>query len=89
MKAISTLLAASLAAAALAASGSAADRYVPFVTDFPSSTPDAPPTRVTAPVTDGFDWRDAAFGAAAGFALGALVPASRLVLRRQTGVSTA
>ena len=105
MKAILILLAASLAATALAVSASAADRYipfvtdfprpaqseryVPFVTDFPSSAPDAPPADVAGPVSDGFDWLDAAFGAAGGFVLGGLAAASLPALRRHTSVSTA
>lgn len=123
MKAILSLIAASLAAMALAVSASAADRYVPGVTDFPSvsqsegyvpgvtdfpqtgaveryvpgvtdfpsSAPEAPaPVTVgDAYVTDGFDWLDAAFGAAVGLALGALAAASLLALRRRTGLSAA
>jgi hypothetical protein len=105
MKSVLTLLAASLVAAALALSASAADRYipfvtdfprasqseryVPFVTDFPSGAPAAPPVGVAAPVTEGFDWLDAAFGAAGGFLLGALAAASLPALRRDTSASAA
>jgi hypothetical protein len=120
MKAILTLVAASLAAMALAVSASAADRYIPFVTDFPrasqseryvpfvtdfpraseseryvpsvtdspSYVPEAAPAGVAADVTGGFDWLDAAFGAAGGFGLGALAAASLLALRRRTSVLT-
>lgn len=105
MKAILSLVAASVAAVALAVSASAADkyipgvtdfptapqaeRYVPGVTDFPSYAPEAPATGVQVHVTDGFDWVDAGFGVAIGLALGALAAASLLMLRRRTGVSTA
>jgi hypothetical protein len=123
MKVILSLIAASLAAVALAVSASAADRYVPGVTDFPSSgqvesyvpgatdfpqtgaieryvpgvsdfpsyAPEAPVTVTGSDVyvTDGFDWLDAAFGAAVGLALGALAAASLLALRRRTGFSAA
>ena len=89
MKAVLTLLAASLAATTLAVSASAADEYVPFVTDFPSGAPAAPPADVAAPVSERFDWVDAAFGAAGGFVLGSLVAASLPARRRDTSVSTA
>ena len=102
---LTTLLAALLAAAALATSASAGDgyvpfvtdfprsqqteRYVPFVSDFPSSPAQAPSASVAARVTDGFDWLDAAFGAAVGAALGVLGAASLPALRRRTDVSPA
>ena len=123
MKAILSLLAASLAAAALAVPASAADRYIPGVTDFPNAPqgeryiagvtdfpqtggievyrpgvtdfpsyapePQAPVAVVDVHVTDGFDWLDAAFGAALGLAFGAMAAAALLVLRRRTDVSTA
>jgi hypothetical protein len=105
MKAILSLLAASLAAGALAVSASAADeyipgvtdfptaeqseRYVPGVTDFPSYAPEAPSRAAAVHVSDGFDWLDAGFGAAAGLALGALAAASLLAVRRRTGLSAA
>jgi hypothetical protein len=105
MKAILSLIAASLAAVALAVPASAADkyipgvtdfpraeqseRYVPGVTDFPSYAPDAPATGVQVHVGDGFDWLDAGFGAGVGLALGALAAASLLAVRRRTGLSAA
>ncbi len=102
---LTTLLAALLAAAALATSASAGDgyvpfvtdfprphqteRYVPFVSDFPSAPAQAPSGNVAARATDGFDWLDAALGAAVGAALGALGIASLPALRRQADVSPA
>lgn len=86
MKAILTLAAASLAAAALAGPGSASpDPFVPFVTDFPAGD------RTTAPkvASDGFDGLDAALGAAAGLALGALAAASVPAARRRRSLSSA
>ena len=67
------------------------EQYVPGVTDFPRAAPEspAPPAAVDVYVTDGFDWLDAAFGAAVGLALGALAAAMLLALRRRTGIATA
>jgi hypothetical protein len=99
MKALLALLAASFAATALAVSASGAngytpfvtdfprsqpERYVPFVTDFPTTVPEAEPAGAGAHPTDGFDWRDAAFG----LALVALAAASLPALRRRRTVSS-
>lgn len=101
MKTILTLLAVSLVAAALPVSASAghsagaidvpsashSERYVPFVTDFPSRAPAAVPAAAAA-TTEGFDALDAAVGAAVGLALGALGAASLPALRRREGVAS-
>jgi hypothetical protein len=103
MKAILSLLAVSLAAVALAVSPAAAEDYVPGVTDFPTSAQDseryvpgvtdfpryAPVPEARTYVSDGFDWLDAGFGAAAGIAIGALAGASLLVVRRRAKLTTA
>jgi hypothetical protein len=105
MKAILSLVAVSLAAVGLAVSASAADKYIPGVTDFPSAAqaeryipgvtdfpsyaPEAPTAAVEVYVSDGFDWLDAALGAAVGLAIGALAAAALLAQRRRTGFSTA
>jgi hypothetical protein len=95
------ILVASLAAAALPVSASAghspgvtdvpsaahAERYVPFVTDFPSRAPEAAPAAAAAS-SEGFDALDAAVGAAVGLALGALGAASLPALRRREGVAS-
>ena len=103
MKAILTLVAASLAAMALAVSAPAAEyipgvtdfpsasqseRYVPFVTDFPNRAPAAAPA-VSVATANGFDGRDAALGAAVGLALGALAATSLPALSRRRRVSSA
>lgn len=64
---------------------SAPERYVPFVTDFPTTA--APPARVDT--TGGFDGLDAALGAAVGLALGALGAASVPALRSRRRVASA
>ena len=103
MKAILTFLAAALTALAIAIPGSAAEdsttgatergpqseTYVPFVTDFPHSAPEAAPPLVAANGNEGFDGLDVALGAAAGLALGALAAASLPPLRRRRSVSSA
>jgi hypothetical protein len=103
MKAILTFLAAALTALAIAIPGSAAEdstmgatesgsqseTYVPFVTDFPHSAPEAAPPLVAANGNEGFDGVDAALGAAIGLALGALAAASLPPLRRRRSVSSA
>ncbi len=103
MKAILTFLAAALTALAIAIPGSAAETsttgatergsqsetYVPFVTDFPHSAPEAAPPPVAASGHEGFDGLDAALGAAVGLALGALAAASLPPLRRRRSVSSA
>ena len=103
MKAILTSLAAALTALAFAIPASAAEGsttgapvgttqsepYVPFVTDFPHSAPEAAPPRLAATGNEGFDGLDAALGAAVGVALGALAAASLPSLRRRRSVSSA
>ena len=105
MKAILSLIAVSIAAVAMAVSASAADEFIPGVTDFPTTgevdrqyvpgVTDFPsyvpesPSTAQAYVSDGFDWLDAGFGAAIGLALGALAAASLLAMRRRARVSTA
>jgi hypothetical protein len=103
MKAILTFFAAALTALAIAIPGSAAEdsttgatesgsqseTYVPFVTDFPHSAPEAAPPLVAANGNEGFDGVDAALGAAIGLALGALAAASLPPLRRRRSVSSA
>jgi hypothetical protein len=103
MKAILTFLAAALTALAIAIPGSAAEdsttgatesgsqseTYVPFVTDFPHSAPEAAPPLVAAGGNEGFDGLDAALGATVGLALGALAAASLPPLRRRRSVSSA
>jgi hypothetical protein len=103
MKAILTLVAAALTALAIAIPGAAAEgsttgatengsrseAYVPFVTDFPRSAPEAGVPRVAAVGNAGFDGLDVAIGAAVGLALGALAVASLPPLRRRRSVSSA
>jgi hypothetical protein len=103
MKTILTLAAAALAAVALAGPGSAAEapgvtampaaqegeRYVPFVTDFPDYGHEAAQTRVSSAGAGGFDALDAALGAAAGLAVGALAAAALPARHRRRAVSSA
>jgi hypothetical protein len=102
MKAILTI-AVVVAAMALAGPASAADKYVPGVTDFPSAPQQSeryvpgvtdfpsygPTSEARTYVSDGFDWLDAGFGAAIGIAFGAVAGVSLILLRRRTGLSTA
>jgi hypothetical protein len=104
MKALLTLVAALLAATALAVSASAAERYVPgvtdfpsvsqseryvpFVTDFPNRVPEAAPTGVGV-ATDGSAGLDAAVGVALGLAFAALAAAALPAMRRRRSVSSA
>ena len=103
MKTLPTLIAALLAAAALAVPASAAEPYVPGVTDFPSSPysarympfmTDFPRAPVTAPAdveahsSSGLGSADAGLAALA-LALSALVAASLPALRRRRTVSSA
>jgi hypothetical protein len=102
MKAILTI-AVVVAAMALAGPASAADRYVPGVTDFPTAPQQSeryvpgvtdfpsygPAPQAQAYVSDGFDWLDAGFGAAIGIALGALAGVSLIALRRRTRLTPA
>ena len=104
VKAIIALLVASLAASVLAVSASAADGFVPGVTDFPSASrsepyvpfvtdfPSRTPAVATADVeahTAGLDGLYSAFAVAGGLALLALAAASRPALRRRRSVSSA
>jgi hypothetical protein len=104
VKAIVALLVAALAATILAASGSAADRFIPGVTDFPSASQSEPyvpfvtdfPSRTPVVATDdeahmtgSFDGHSSAFAVAIGLALLALAAASRPALRRRRSMSSA
>ena len=103
-KAIIVLLVASVVATVLAASASAADGfvpgvtdfpsasqsepYVPFVTDFPSRTPGVATADDEAHATHGVEALYAAV-AVAGLALLAVAAASRPALRRRRSMSSA
>jgi len=105
LKAILALVTASLAATAIAVSASAAERYipgvtdfpsasqseryVPFVTDFPNRAAEAAPAGAEAHATGGFDGVEAVVGASVVLALGALAAASLPALRRRKAVSSA